>query len=178
MIQVALQWTMFSIIIILFLIYFPQRSEESLHQDSLHQYTHHEYSHDHPHEHSRHDHHIPRPSEILHSEYKPPTYRTAVSVTVASAVYFILASIISIVFLNTNVHDARVWAAWLGVLSMVLAAMQYLPQLWVTWRIKVFTLNPYFLLISLTFSLAPFYSSDFFLLMLWSLPCSLRSPLL
>jgi hypothetical protein len=91
----------------------------------------------HPHEHHHHEHHIPRPGEILHSEYKPPTYRTAVSVTVASAVYFILGSLISIIFLNTNYQQARVWAAWLGVLSMVLAAMQYLPQLWVTWRIKV-----------------------------------------
>jgi hypothetical protein len=142
MIQVALQWTMFSIILILFLIYFPQRSEESLHQYPHPQDIHHEYAHNHPHEHSHHDHHIPRPSEILHKEYKPPTYRTAVSVTVASAVYFILASVISLVFLNTSVHQARVWAAWLGILSMVLAAMQYLPQLWVTWRIKVLTRNP------------------------------------
>ena len=126
MIQVALQWAMFSIIIILFLIYFPKRDpleEGRGGQDS--------------HPHYEHEHRIPRPADILHSEYKPPTYRTAVSVTVASAVFFILGSLISIIFLNTNYHQARIWAAWLGVLSMVLAAMQYLPQLWVTWRIKV-----------------------------------------
>lgn len=140
MIQVALQWTMFSIIIILFLIYFPTRSLEDGLPHDLRQHHGHITPEHHVNEHS---HHIPRPGEILHSEYKPPTYRTAVSVTVASAVYFILGSIISIIFLNTNYHQARVWAAWLGVLSMILAAMQYLPQLWVTWRIKVSSDRPF-----------------------------------
>lgn len=119
-IQVALQWLMFSIIVILAVIYFPPppppRSNEQ------------------PHEHH---HHIPRPSEILHSEYTPPTYRAAVSVAAANTVYFTLGAMISIVFLARSAVQARTWAAWLGVISMVLATMQYIPQLWVTWRIKV-----------------------------------------
>jgi uncharacterized membrane protein HdeD (DUF308 family) len=122
MIQVALQWLMFSIVIILFLLYFPTPREPSNnHQESQHE----------------HSHHIPRPSEIIHSEYSPPTFRTAVSVTVANASFFILGAIVTIVFLSHSTHQARIWAAWLGVLSMVLAACQYIPQLWVTWRIKV-----------------------------------------
>src|SRR5215471_8113100 len=113
---------MFSIIVILFILYFPvsQTPPED-----------HERLHDHPH------HIIPSPTEILHSEYTPPTYRTAVSVTAANAAYFILGAVVSILFLSKSNHQARIWAAWLGVLSMSLAIAQYIPQLWVTWRIKV-----------------------------------------
>src|SRR5947207_9807649 len=111
---------MFSIIVILFLLYFPIPQTPSRE------------------DHEHHPHHIiPRPTEILHSEYSPPTYRTAVSVTAANTAYFILGALISIIFLAKNNHQARIWAAWLGVLSMALATAQYIPQLWVTWRIKV-----------------------------------------
>ena len=117
---------MFSIIIILFLLYFPAPRippPTATDPEHLHGQEHHI--------------HIPTPAELIHSEYTPPTYRTAVSVTVANAVWFIAGAIVSIVFLGRSTHQARVWAAWLGVLSMVLAAAQYIPQLWVTWRIKV-----------------------------------------
>ena len=113
---------MFSIIVILFILYFPIPQTHS--ED-------HEHHHDHPH------HIIPHPSEILHSEYTPPTYRTAISVTAANAAYLILGSVVSIIFLAKSNRQARIWAAWLGVLSMGLATAQYVPQLWVTWRIKV-----------------------------------------
>jgi hypothetical protein len=122
MIQVALQWLMFSIVIILFLVYFPCPQSQS--QDEQH---------DHP------RHLIRRPSEILHSEYQPPTFRTAISVAVVAAAHFVLCAVISIVLLAQSVHQARLWAAWLGVMSMGLSAAQYIPQLWVTWRIKVIT---------------------------------------
>jgi hypothetical protein len=113
---------MFSIIVILFVLYFPiiQRPQEDQ-----------QCYEDHP------RHIIPRPSEILHTEYSPPTYRTAVFVAVANAVYFILCAIISTIILARGINQAKIWAAWLGVLSMALAAAQYIPQLWVTWRIKV-----------------------------------------
>ena len=130
-IQVALQWTMFSIIIILFLLYFP--APQTVPRPADQERPTHEHHDEGGHAH----HHIPRPSEILHSEYSPPTHRTAVGVSVASAVYFLVCAIVSIIFLATSMHRARVWAAWLGVISMVLAACQYLPQLWVTWRIRV-----------------------------------------
>lgn len=118
---------MFSIIIILFLLYFPVPRPVPT---------------DHEH-HDGHTHHIPTPSELLHSEYTPPTYRTAVSISVASMAFFVVCAVISIVFLARSTHQARVWGAWLGVISMVLAACQYLPQLWVTWRIKVHNTCPY-----------------------------------
>jgi len=113
---------MFSIIILLFLLYFPTpRSQPEHHHTSEHE----------------HHHIIPSPSEILHSEYTPPTHRTAVSVTVANLTYFILGAVITILIVAHSIQTARIWAAWLGVLSMILAAAQYIPQLWVTWRIKV-----------------------------------------
>ena len=126
---------MFSIIIILFLLYFPAPPiSPPVQTDSEH----------HEHHHDNHI-HIPSPAELIHSEYTPPTYRTAVSVTAANAVWFIAGATVSIVFLAKSTHQARVWAAWLGLLSMVLAAAQYIPQLWVTWRIKV---RPPFIVVS------------------------------
>lgn len=125
MIQVALQWLMFSIVIILFLLYFPTP------RPALEE---HEQRHEHPH-------HIPSPSEILHSEYSPPTFRVAVSITVANAAFFVLGVIITLLLLNQSTHSTRVWAASLGVASTLLAAFQYIPQLWVTWRIKVYLLS-------------------------------------
>src|SRR5271168_2492514 len=105
---------MFSIIIILFLFYFPPaRIPPPAPTDPgrLHDEEHHI--------------HIPTPAELIHSEYTPPTYRTAVSVMVANAVWFVAGAIVSIVFLARSTHQARIWAAWLGVLSMVLAAAVY-----------------------------------------------------
>ena len=62
------------------------------------------------------------------------------SVTAANTAYLILGAVITVVTLaKKSNHQARIWAAWLGLLSMVLAAAQYVPQLWVTWRIKVAT---------------------------------------
>ena len=117
---------MFSIIILLFVLYFPiQQTPPPPSSWEDHEYVEH------------HHHTIPRPAELLHSEYRPPTYRTAVFVTAASITFFILGAVISIIFLSTNNHLARIWATWLGVISMILAAAQYIPQLWVTWRIKV-----------------------------------------
>jgi hypothetical protein len=110
---------MFSIIIVLFVLYFPVPQQPP------------------PEDHEHHHHTIPSPSEILHSEYRPPTFHTAVSVATINFAYFVMGTVISIIFLSRNTHQARVWAAWLGVISMILAAAQYIPQLWVTWRIKV-----------------------------------------
>jgi len=114
---------MFSIIIILFLVYFPISLPSPPTADHEHHHEHH--------------HSITRPLEALHSEYRPPSYRTAVSVTLASTAFFIIGAIISITLIANDPHKARVWAAWLGVGSMILAAAQYIPQLWVTWRIEV-----------------------------------------
>jgi len=117
---------MFSIVIILFVLYFPARRISTDNHEEQHYHEEH------------HEHHlIPRPTEILHSEYRPPTFRTAVSISVATAAHFMLFAVISVIFLTRSVHQARLWAAWLGVMSMGLAAAQYIPQLWVTWRIKV-----------------------------------------
>ena len=111
---------MFSIIVILFVMYFPAPQPAP------------------PEDHGHHHQHIiPSPSEILHSEYSPPTFRTAITVATVNFAYFVVGAVISIVFLSQNTHQARVWAAWLGIISMILAAAQYIPQLWVTWRIKV-----------------------------------------
>ena len=111
---------MLYIIIILFLLYFPVAPTPTEHSEE------------------QHEHHIVlRPSDVLHSEYRAPTYRTALSVTVAAAAHFMLFAVISVIFLARSEHQARVWAAWMGVMGMGLAAAQYIPQLWVTWRIKV-----------------------------------------
>src|SRR5271156_647431 len=118
-----LQWLMFSIIIILFIIYFPTPRRQPSPPE------HHEEE-DHPHHI-----HIPRPTELLNSEYTPPSYTTAISVVIGSILFFVIGSILSIIFIQHSTPLARTYAAYLGVASMILAAAQYLPQLWVTWRI-------------------------------------------
>ena len=124
MIQVGLQWTMFSILIFLFLLYFPTPSPES--EDARpDQHSHHSNLH---------------PSEILRSEYTPPTWGTALFVGIADIAFFVICTIIAMGLINHE-RRGRLFAAWLGVLSMTLAAAQYLPQLWVTWRIKVLLTN-------------------------------------
>jgi uncharacterized protein with PQ loop repeat len=113
---------MFSIIIILFIIYFPTPRRQPIPPEH--------------HEDQPHHIHIPTPTELLNSEYTPPSYTTALSVVIGSLLFFVIGSILSIIFLQHSTPLARSYAAYLGVASMLLAAAQYIPQLWVTWRIK------------------------------------------
>lgn len=65
-----------------------------------------------------------------------PTYRTAITVSVICVVHAILVCIISMVMIYRFPTHLRVWAYFLGVLGTILAAIQFLPQIWTTWQLQ------------------------------------------
>lgn len=67
---------------------------------------------------------------------KQPTFRTAVIVTWICVVHAVATMIISIVFTTARPDLLQDWANFLGILSTVLAAIQYFPQIWTTYMIK------------------------------------------
>jgi hypothetical protein len=47
-------------------------------------------------------------------------------------------SVLLLAFVGGPDHwQTNYWAAFLGILSMILASLQYLPQIWKTWKAKV-----------------------------------------
>ncbi|KAI1209027.1 uncharacterized protein F4807DRAFT_428602 [Annulohypoxylon truncatum] len=65
-----------------------------------------------------------------------PTWRTAVTVAVMCFVHGLLVVIISAAFALGAPGYLGAWANFLGIMSAVLAAIQYIPQIWTTYRIK------------------------------------------
>lgn len=66
----------------------------------------------------------------------PPSYRTAVIVTVVCVVHGILTAIMSIYFIIARPNMLQSWANGLGIISTILAAIQYFPQIWTTYMLK------------------------------------------
>jgi hypothetical protein len=67
-------------------------------------------------------------------------WRTSLYIAAAVAIHFSITFITSIVLLSSNGArhpETRQWAGVLGVFSMLVATIQYLPQIWTTWRAKV-----------------------------------------
>ncbi|KAI1615773.1 hypothetical protein EDD37DRAFT_206777 [Exophiala viscosa] len=105
--QVGVQWTCFTIILLLFLIFFP-RTTNPLTDDQ-----------DDP------------PKDEL-----APSYRTAITVTVISVVHAIIIAILSFYFVYARPQHSQGWANFLGILSTVLASIQYFPQIYTTFMLK------------------------------------------
>ncbi|CAG8766160.1 7469_t:CDS:2, partial [Acaulospora morrowiae] len=109
-IQLSLQWLMFTLIFILFMIYFPPHRK-------IVQYVRH-----------------------LHFN-SPPTnwsseWRISVGVATTVTLHFVLTALISLYLVSIGGLTTRYWADILGVISMFFASIQYLPQIWRTWRRK------------------------------------------
>ncbi len=70
-----------------------------------------------------------------------PEWLLSLQVTTAVAVHFILTLIVSAYLLifvgGAEEKPTRYWADLLGVISLILASVQYLPQIWKTWKRKV-----------------------------------------
>ncbi|CAG8545983.1 4909_t:CDS:2 [Ambispora gerdemannii] len=82
---------------------------------------------------------------IPHLHYgNPPStrsleWRISLGVAITVTTHFLFVSAISIYllnFYNGSSQAAEYWADFLGVASMLLASVQYLPQIWRTWRRK------------------------------------------
>jgi len=94
---------------------------------------------------------LPRSDGALaFSGSRVPTKRTAVSITVASILHFVVMAVatfyLSLLHSSASTADPSRppqpsetlvwWANFLGVQSTILASIQYVPQLYTTWRLK------------------------------------------
>lgn len=65
-----------------------------------------------------------------------PSYRTALLVTITCILHFLAIFTASLLIATLAPARLQVWANALGVLATVLASIQYLPQLYTTFRLK------------------------------------------
>ena len=65
-----------------------------------------------------------------------PTFRTAIIVFVICILHTALVFSISLVIIYLHPNSLRSWAYLLGVLGTLLAAVQFLPQIWTTWKLQ------------------------------------------
>ncbi|ORY65179.1 ATP synthase F0 [Pseudomassariella vexata] len=65
-----------------------------------------------------------------------PTWRTAIGVAVLCLVHGLFVVIISASFALGAPDYLGAWANVLGIMSAALAAIQYLPQIWITYKLK------------------------------------------
>lgn len=65
-----------------------------------------------------------------------PTWKEAILVLAVSLAFFIVAFIGSVVFVYALPSHVRAWANFLGLLATALAAIQYIPQILMTWRLQ------------------------------------------
>ncbi|KAM3579537.1 hypothetical protein VKS41_007996 [Umbelopsis sp. WA50703] len=114
--QIGLQWFMFCTIFVLFLLYFPEELKHSPHKP--------------------HSLHLDLPRRIERST----EWKISLGVAVICVAHFVASVIVTAVLLKVvggpEHYETNLWASILGVLSMILAAFQYLPQIWKTWRRK------------------------------------------
>lgn len=65
-----------------------------------------------------------------------PSIRTALVVTVVCLVHGITTFILSLYFILVHPNTLQSWADFLGILSTVLASIQYLPQIYTTFTLQ------------------------------------------
>jgi hypothetical protein len=65
-----------------------------------------------------------------------PTWKEAILVLALSLAFFVFAFLGSIIFVYAAHSHIRGWANFLGLLGTLLAAIQYLPQIWTTWKLQ------------------------------------------
>jgi hypothetical protein len=65
-----------------------------------------------------------------------PTWKEAIVVLAVSLTFFVVAFIGSVVFVYALPSHVRSWANFLGLLATTLAAIQYIPQIFMTWRLQ------------------------------------------
>ncbi|KAJ5601523.1 hypothetical protein N7510_011057 [Penicillium lagena] len=65
-----------------------------------------------------------------------PTYRTALVITAICILHALVVVIISAAFALRQPSALKSWADFLGILAAILASIQYLPQLYTTFRLR------------------------------------------
>ncbi|KIO02541.1 hypothetical protein M404DRAFT_1002150 [Pisolithus tinctorius Marx 270] len=124
--QVGSQWFLFSMILVLYMVYYPLN----------HKYVELEI-----------DTHDSRPVQRVRSDIKSDEWRLSVIVSWAVAIHLAFITFTTFFLLFTTgplpdpsgprPHQIELWAAFLGISSGILAAIQYAPQLQRTYRLKL-----------------------------------------
>jgi hypothetical protein len=78
----------------------------------------------------------PAPEEHPSDAPPPPSWKDALTVVLISVFHFVVVVILSAVFLLWYPKALQSWATVLGLCAAILACIQYLPQLWTTWRLQ------------------------------------------
>ncbi|CAO3598241.1 unnamed protein product [Absidia cylindrospora] len=117
--QIGLQWAMFSLVFILFLVYFPEDRKRTLHRPSSL--------------------HLEIPSTLtatISEEWKINLVIMALCLGHLAISFMI--SLLLLIFVGGPDESqlTNLWAGFLGIISMLLAAMQYFPQIYKTWKRK------------------------------------------
>ncbi|KAJ3894207.1 hypothetical protein GG344DRAFT_86748 [Lentinula edodes] len=116
-IQVSLQWAMFSLILVLYMIYYPPHLK----------YVNLGFEYDES-----------LPLRLSKSTEKTKEWKTSIVVSWFAIAHLSIISITTGFLLATNMaHSVAQWATFLGVSSAILAAIQYIPQIAHTFRHKV-----------------------------------------
>jgi len=114
-IQVALTWFLFTLILVLYIIYFPQHLKYAeLNLGPV----------DHP----------------IHvkTRVRSDPWRLAITLSWAVAIHIVLVIFVTFLLLLSHADPTSIqlWAAFLGITSSLSAVMQYFPQIDLTWRSK------------------------------------------
>lgn len=78
--------------------------------------------------------HLDQPNDTI--THARPSFRTAVSVAAICVIHALLTAIISLYITLAKPHHLQSWANFLGILSTVLAVIQYFPQIYTTYVLK------------------------------------------
>ena len=65
-----------------------------------------------------------------------PTYHLAITVFLVSIVHLVITFLSSVVIIYLYRSHLSSWAHFLGVFGTCLAAVQFLPQIWTTWKLQ------------------------------------------
>ncbi|KAL8841385.1 MAG: hypothetical protein Q9205_002781 [Flavoplaca limonia] len=101
--QIGVQWSCFTVILLLFLLFFPRASPLS----------------------------PPR-----HPTSAAPSYRTAVLVVGVCITHIFLTVIVHLIFVYRFPSQLKACAEFFGIAGTILAAIQFLPQIYTTWRLQ------------------------------------------
>ncbi|KAI6041581.1 hypothetical protein EDC04DRAFT_2893057 [Pisolithus marmoratus] len=124
--QVGSQWFLFSVILVLYMVYYPPNLKYLELEINMHD---------------------SRPVQRVQSDIKSDEWRLSIVVSWAVAIHLAFITFTTFFLLFTTGHSPdssgqrprqiELWATFLGVSSGVLAAIQYAPQLQRTYRLKL-----------------------------------------
>jgi len=66
----------------------------------------------------------------------PPSWRDALTVVLTCVGHFVIVVVVSVVFQLFYPDVLAIWATALGICATILACIQYIPQLYTTWRLQ------------------------------------------